>query len=122
MKLAKFWARDAAEATLPDGERIRVVSRGWSNESIQAALQLARERASTVANFVAAGQTDRKRYPYGDQPLPEPLVHELAGAVVTRNSYGALVLNAQNLMFVDIDREDPPPAHTVEGLISGALS
>jgi len=29
-------------------------------------------------------------------------------AVVTRNAYGALVLSARHLMFVDIDREEAP--------------
>jgi len=42
---------------------------------------------------------------------------------VTRNAYGALVLNARHLMFVDIDRDETPaPAAAAADLVSGILS
>jgi len=109
MKLAHFWARDSGEALDENGEPIRVVSRGWSNESVEAARALARERAHRVAERLAS-DSKSKEYLYGERPLPEPVVREFQGgaAVVTRNVYGALVLNAGRLMFVDIDREDKP--------------
>src|SRR5689334_19790333 len=111
MKLARFWIRQTGEATDSSGQRIRVSSRGWSNESIEDAAAVARDVARKVAERVARGESKSKQYGYGDRPLPEPLIQELRDAngttsgVVTRNAYGALVLNARDLMFVDIDRE-----------------
>ncbi|HYL74652.1 MAG TPA: hypothetical protein VEU96_10630 [Bryobacteraceae bacterium] len=117
MKLARFWARQPGEATDSSGELVRVTSRGWSNESPEAAAALAREIARKVAERVLAGDPKAKQYGYGDRPLPEPVIQELrdesgaASAVITRNVYGALVMNAGDLMFVDIDREgSAPPA------------
>ncbi len=123
MKLARYWTRESGEATRSDGRRIRVVSRGWSNESVEAARPLARETARRLAEALASGQIERSQYLYGGRPLPEPILHEFRNggddpaAVVTRNSYGALVLNARDLMFVDIDREDAPVSAAPADLI-----
>jgi hypothetical protein len=112
MKLAKFWTRQAGEARGADGELIRVVARGWSNDSLAAATEVARENARRVAQRLASDPGESKQYGYGDRPLPEPLVREFRdttetpNAVITRNSYGSLVMNARDLMFVDIDREN----------------
>ena len=110
MKLARFWTKERGEAVGPSG-RVSAVARGWSNESVEEARQVARELAQKVATRLASGHDDRKQYLYGDRPLPEPIIREMGdGAAVTRNAYGALVLNVRDLMFVDIDRQDPPAA------------
>ncbi|MDP8981018.1 MAG: hypothetical protein M3O35_10550 [Acidobacteriota bacterium] len=107
MKLARYWIRGQGEATGADGQRVRVVARGWSDESMDAARERAREIAQRTARAVADHPDQRNRYEYGDRPLPEPVVREFGpSAVVTRNGYGALVLNTDHLMFVDVDRED----------------
>jgi hypothetical protein len=129
MKLARYWTRESGEATGLDGRRVSVVARGWSNESLAAARELARTTARRLAERLAGGRAEPERYPYGERPLPEPVLREFrsgAGAdpsaVVTRNAYGALVLNARELMFVDIDRDDTPSAAPVAGLVSGIRS
>jgi hypothetical protein len=121
MKLARYWTKESGEATGADGGRIRVVSRGWSDESLEDAARRARETARKLAAALASGQIERSHYLYGTRPLPEPIVRELAAgaALVTRNSYGALVLNTSHLMFIDIDRDDPAPA---AGVLSGLRS
>src|SRR2546425_2082787 len=111
MKLAHYWTRQPGEAIAPDGRRIRVVSRGWSDENIQQAAAVARDVAQRVARRIASGEMKSQQYMYGVRPLPEPILREFANggsprAVITRNMYGALVMNAQDLMFVDVDRED----------------
>ena len=83
MKLAKFWSRQTGEARDADGELIRVVVRGWSNESLEAAAVAARENARTVAQRLASGPIDGKQYGYGDRPLPEPLVREFRDTTET---------------------------------------
>ena len=114
MKLARFWTKERGEAIGPDGQ-VGVTARGWSNESIEDARRVARELAQKVAERVASGPHIKKQYLYGDRPLPEPVIRELAdGAVVTRNAYGSLVLNTRDLMFVDIDREDQPAVATAQ--------
>jgi hypothetical protein len=109
MKLARYWTRASGEATGPGGDRIRTSARGWSNDSIEAARGLAREMANRVAARLASGLSERHQYEYGERALPEPVIQEFPdsggppSAVVTRNAYGALVLNAASLMFVDVD-------------------
>ncbi|HEV2690536.1 MAG TPA: hypothetical protein VGV35_18390 [Bryobacteraceae bacterium] len=121
MKLARFWIRQPGEATDSSGQRVRVTSRGWSNESMEAAAAVAREMARKVAERVASGQPKAKQYGYGDRPLPEPVIQELrdesgaANGVITRNAYGALVMNTRDLMFVDIDREGSASPAAVTG-------
>src|SRR5437764_1228510 len=131
MKLARYWTRAKGEALTPAGDRVEVTARGWSNESINAALQLARETAQRVAGAIASGGAKSQKYLYGDRPLPEQLVQEFRdgsgelSAVVTRNVYGALVLNARDLMFADIDREHSGSTHGGNGsggLIDGIMS
>jgi len=120
MKLARFWARQTADATNREGKRIRAAARGWSNDSLEAAAAMALLTAQRVVALVAEGRTKLQRYQYGDRPIPEPVIKEFAGAsapraVVTRNVYGALVLNTTDLMFIDIDSDDaqPKPATSI---------
>ena len=102
MKLAKFWGRDSIEV-----DDVQVTARGWSDDSMDAAKAKAREVAQRVAQRVLQ-QGRKEKYPYGDRPLPEPLIKQFAGgsAIVTRNLYGALILNTDEMMFVDIDAEN----------------
>lgn len=103
MKFARYWSRDTADAG-----GLRVVARGWSDESIEGARAKAREVAGRVVQRLLTNPDRRNPYPYGDRPLPEPVLREFHSAAVTRNSYGALVLNTRELMFVDIDRQAAP--------------
>ena len=118
MKLAKYWTREAAEATGRAGQRIRITARGWSNDSVEAARSLAHEIAREIAQRLAQGNfpTRDKQYLYGDRPLPEPVLREFSSAVVTRNLYGAEVLNTRDLMFVDIDQPDQQPGPITSGI------
>ncbi len=126
MKLARYWGRGQGEAVDVEGQKIRVVARGWSDESIDLARARAADIARRVAQRLVSHPGERNQYEYGDRPLPEPVIRELgSAAVVTRNAYGALVLNTDRLMFVDIDREDAEQASGGGGLeevMSGLLS
>ena len=77
MKLARFWTKERAEAKGPRG-RISTVARGWSNQSIEDARQVARDLAQKVATRLASGEAQRNQYSYGDRPLPEPVIREIA--------------------------------------------
>jgi hypothetical protein len=105
MKIARYWTRAPGEAFDSHGGRIRVTARGWSDDSIDSARTRAQEIARRVAQRIAVQPGDAPRYPYGDRPLPEAIISEFnEDAVITRNSYGALVMNTNQMMFVDIDR------------------
>jgi hypothetical protein len=81
---------------------------------MDAARDRAREIAQRVAQRITTNPAQAHQYQYGDRPLPEPVIREFdASAVVTRNVYGALILNADNLMFVDIDQEKPKPSQAI---------
>jgi hypothetical protein len=107
---------------------MRAVARGWSNEDLEEARRCARERAAKVAAALASGDVSRQQYFYGERPLPEPIVREFqneAGetiAAVTRNSYGSLVLNTEELMFIDVDEGEPAAPQPGSDLISSVLS
>ncbi|MBV8081736.1 MAG: hypothetical protein JOY86_02000 [Candidatus Eremiobacteraeota bacterium] len=124
MKTARFWTRARVDAVGRNGKQFRVAARGWSDDSIEAAQQCALEIARKVADFVGSGKKSGERYPYGVRPLPEPVVQEFRSAdgqlnaLVTRNQYGALVLNAPRLMFVDIDE---PEGQAQGGGLGGLL-
>lgn len=87
---------------------------GWSDVSLAAAQAAARERAAKVdALLRGSARPDRAAEYYPGQPMREPVLRELAGpdgglaAVVTRNTYGADILNAADALFVDVDLPEP---------------
>jgi hypothetical protein len=67
------------------------------------------------------------RYLYGERALREELVRELPGATgelaaaVTRNAYGALVLNSARVMFVDVDLPREPAGARLLRWLRGRL-
>jgi hypothetical protein len=83
----------------------------WSDSSVADAQRRADDRVKELAQRVGLGE-QLNRYSYGERPLREEITQGVtidAGrevAVVTRNLYGALVLNAANAMFIDIDFSD----------------
>jgi hypothetical protein len=118
MNFPKFWAR---------GEAQGFSAWGWSNESLALATSKAVEVAQRIAARLAHG--DRRhlsRYEYGDRPLREEILREfrddngLLTAIITRNSYGCLVLNTARLLFVDVDLGEAPEQGGVLGWLSGA--
>ncbi|MFN7934315.1 MAG: hypothetical protein U0R19_13375 [Bryobacteraceae bacterium] len=119
MKLAKYWVWDSVTA---NGVQVRC--RGWSDESEAAAHRKARQIGETMARRIAAGEmnTADTGYLYGDRPLPEPVLETLNGGLITRNAYGAAVLNTSSLMFLDVDREDAEQAPAALDLFSGLRS
>ena len=91
---------------------------GWSEISVDDARRRGSERADAVVERFLSGEAPN-RYGYGDdRPFREPLLEEMKDgdgsrlAVVSRNSYGSLVLNTTDVMFVDVDLRTRP-----EGLL-----
>ena len=107
MKIYRYWAKAAAEKQL---EGMRVECFGCSNESVEAALADAKVRANQFADALQRdGPPDL--YLYEDRPVREEIVREFEHdgrltAVLTRNTYGSLVLNSPQVLFADIDYKE----------------
>lgn len=97
----------------PDGGELRLFAWGWSESGTSEADTKARARFQTLQQRVSTGLDIPKGYGYGTRPVREQIIRELkdaqgaVDAVLTRNTYGSLVLNAAHAMFIDVDA--PPP-------------
>jgi hypothetical protein len=117
MNFPKFWSK---------GEADGFEGWGWSDISADDAKDHGVETARRVAARFERGELNvpAARYGYADRPLREEVLREFrdkAGTVtgvITRNSYGCLVLNTAKLMFVDVDFAGPP---ATEGGFFGRL-
>jgi hypothetical protein len=111
MIIPRYWSRATADAVAPDGRSIPVEIWRGSRTSQDEAEQLARETVDRVARRIRAGEGFPDRYTYGERDLREAVVQEIpsstAGAepdaALTRNSYGAVVLNTTRACFIDVD-------------------
>jgi len=115
MNIPRYWAREIYKMQAPDGQTISASCWRWSAVSVDDARQQARIGAQQLAGKILnRGYLDR--YSYGERPMREEVMQALSNvgnreiALVTRNAYGALVLNAAEAMFIDIDFKDEKPA------------
>jgi len=107
MRIPKYWAIGIHKDTDERGELTRWLAYGYSFESLSQAEQQAQTKAKRLAEIRRRGD-DLNQYDYLDQPLREPILAELTGdsgefGLVTRNRYGAIILNTANVMFIDVD-------------------
>jgi hypothetical protein len=105
MNFPKFWAR---------GKIGDFICWRWSSLSLEEAQARANEAARQLAERIRGGGRPLKRGSYyPDRPFREQVLEEMksangdVAAVVTRNSYGCLVLNTSRIMFVDVDLPEP---------------
>jgi hypothetical protein len=89
----------------------------WSFNSTAEAQSLANQAAQQLADHFRGGGVPQKHHGYyPNRPFREPVLREIkngageVAAVVTRNSYGCVVLNTARVMFVDVDLPEPKPA------------
>ncbi len=108
MNIPRYWARATETVQDESGKTATFSCWQWSDVSVIDARQKASARAETLAWKLVNNQK-LERYGYGVRPMREEICqgitnrkrHELG--IVTRNAYGALILNAANVMFIDID-------------------
>lgn len=108
MNFPQFWARGGSGDFL---------AWGWSFQSVAEAQSLADQAAQRLADRFRAGDRPPKHAGYyPNRPFREQILREIkddrgeTSAVITRNSYGCLVLNTARVMFVDIDLPEPKPS------------
>jgi hypothetical protein len=114
MLIPSHWSKARGSAEDPEGKRFALQIWGWSQTSVAEAAQLAGRRLAEACARVARGALRDEAYFYGKAPLREEVVRGVAGAaadaaaVVTRNRYGALVLNTSRVPFIDVDDPSGP--------------
>lgn len=99
---------------LPSGRKASFFAWGGSRLSQEDADSKARSRIVRIAERVRLERGFPDKYAYGDRPLREEVLQEYLDtsgtltAAITRNSYGAAILNTARVAFVDVDlpRED----------------
>ena len=102
--IPRHWSKVTGSADDPGGKRYALRIWGWSADSVAEAATLARRRLADACARVASGALRDEAYFYGKVPLREEIVRTVGGdAIVTRNRYGALVLNTARVPFVDVD-------------------
>lgn len=110
--IPRFWTQHTDDVADANGDPWRLSIWGWSTESLGQAREVAAERLEQVAARLRAGQQLDQHY-YGRLPLREEILGEITDAsdalvaVITRNRYGAEVLNTDTLLIADVDF--PPP-------------
>jgi hypothetical protein len=105
MHFPKFWIRE-----LVQNQGLETHAFGWSDQSIEEARENAREKARKIIRRLEAGEF-LESYGYPRGVMREEVIERYDSedgeeAVISRNRYGALVLNASQTMFVDIDNEE----------------
>jgi hypothetical protein len=105
MNFAPFWARAKSGG---------FIAWRWSFQSAAEAQSLANQAAQQLADrFKTRDLPPKQRGYYPNRPFREQVLQEFkketgeTSAVITRNSYGCLVLNTAQIMFVDIDLPEP---------------
>lgn len=112
--LPRFWAHRNRVVDLPDHEDRPdwdLTVWGSSNLSQADAERDADERLAALIAAGGPGRMDRLWY-YPDRRLPEAVVREIHDGdeligVITRNRYGAEVLNTDALFITDVDLPEP---------------
>ena len=114
MHIPKYWAHGGDDLPATSGLPAVLRCWRWSDVSVDDARRLAAaSRGAELAAMLQAG-TPLDPYLYGDRPMREEIVRRrsiaAAGAnVITRNLYGALVLNAERNPCSSTSIVSPPP-------------
>jgi hypothetical protein len=107
MRIPRHWTKGSYTGRDSKGAECTYSAWGWSLDSLAAAKEDAVARAQRVFDHLVNGK-DLGTYEYSDRPMREEIVSTLRDgdrdiAILTRNRYGALVLNAASVLFVDVD-------------------
>src|SRR5436189_4942308 len=107
MHIPRIWAKADAEVETPDRGALPLVTWGWGENEAEARAE-ARSRLQRLSDRVRRGDPFPDAYAYGSRPIREEILDTIGDSanprgVITRNRYGAKVLNAVRLLFLDVD-------------------
>jgi hypothetical protein len=106
VRIPRFWVAVEGTDTGPDGRQLFRRAWGWSMSSTADALTVAHEQLRSALANLRSGTRVGGYYPR--DPLREPILDELLidgeqAYAVTRNRYGAEILNTDRLLIADVD-------------------
>ena len=101
MKIYKYWAVEKPKILI-DGNQQEITCYGGSNLSVEDARARAREKAQKIERKIAGERHLFDRY---EAEIREELLRIIDDhSAITRNRYGAQVLNSEKMMILDIDK------------------
>jgi hypothetical protein len=104
MKIYKYWIAEK-QKILIDGAEQEVTCYGGSNVSVEDARGKAKEKAQKIQRKIAGEKHLFEDY---EAEIREELLQIIDDhSAITRNRYGARVLNVESLMILDIDKPKP---------------
>jgi len=113
MHIPRIWVKVEATEQTPDGRKLPVLVWGWGDDE-PSAKSGATERLLRLLERIRRGDPFPNKYGYGSRPLREEILQTIespgggqVAAILTRNSYGAQVLNTADLLFLDVDIRPP---------------
>lgn len=113
MKFAKYWSEVSIAVDAAIYGTNKLSAWGASNEGAVHADTKAVERAEKLKQLISRGVDALREYEYWNGYIREEVLDEITNgdgrilAVLTRNSYGAIVLNTESVLFGDIDVVEP---------------
>ena len=121
MRVPRIWKLAKAVGKNDLGQSLQASGWGWSESSDEEAQARADTAAKRVLNWLLhdCETEEPDRYGYDTRLPREEIIREFDGdcrAYVSRNSYGALILNTESLMFIDVDLP-PPRRATAMGIL-----
>lgn len=100
MKFYSYWVKETAILQV-NGEPQKSTCFGGSNISLEDARLNAREKLQKVQARINGAPVQVEEYQVS---IREEIIHVIDNQnIITRNRYGALILNSENTCFVDID-------------------
>ena len=123
MHIPTHWTKAHHLLHRADGTPWELIAWGWG-EDPQQAQHCAEQRLQRALERLQRGALERERgYSYPDErPLREEILQRITAengvepsALVTRNRYGAEILNTSRMLFLDIDL---PPAGIFDSLLA----
>ena len=123
-RLPRYWSRADGEAQAPSGRTYALRRWGWSVSSTAQAAALAAQRLGELTQSIRAGREPGRETYYPRTPLREEVIEEVLDsggtliAAITRNRYGALVLNTAAVLIADVDL----PRQSLGGLLKRLFS
>lgn len=125
MRIPRTWIKVSATGIFPDGKSFPLSVWGWGEDDASARRNGA-DRLQRVLERIQRGEPFPEKYGYEDRPLREEILETFKNrasgepyAIVTRNSQGSRVLNAANLLFLDIDLPTPSIIDFIRQLFGG---
>lgn len=123
--IPQHWTTASEQAQGPDGRTYALRIWGWSSSSLAEARQLATRRLAEVVQRIRTGQRPDRHTYYPRMPLREELLSQVHGpdgaviAQITRNRYGAEVLNTDQIVIADVDLPQQETGSAGRGFLSG---